>query len=134
MSNAKSKELAAAYINIRNERDILRREYENKDELLKSDMDELEQLMLALCNELGADSIKTDEGTIMRSIKERFSCNDWDNFYKFIVQNNIPQVLEKRIHQSNFKEFLSGKEDEGLPDGVNVMKEFTITVRKPTSK
>lgn len=134
MSTANSKNLAAAYISIRTERDLLKREFEAKDGELKADMDELEQLMLALCNDVGADSIKTDEGTIMRQIKERYTCNDWDNFYKFIAEHNIPQVLEKRIHQGNFKEFISDKQDDGLPDGVSVMKEYTITVRKPTSK
>jgi len=127
-----AKDLAAAYIKIRTERDILKREYESKDSELKADMDELEKLMLAFCNELNADSIKTDEGTIMRQVKERYSCTDWDSFYNFVLEYRIPQVLEKRIHQGNFKEFMSDR--EGLPEGVNVAKEYGISVRKPSSK
>jgi len=127
-----AKDLAAAYIKIRTERDILKREYESKDSELKADMDELETLMLAFCNELNADSIKTDEGTIMRQVKERYSCTDWDSFYNFVLEYRIPQVLEKRIHQGNFKEFMSDR--EGLPEGVNVAKEYGISVRKPSSK
>ena len=102
--NADAKDLAAAYIRIRTERDILKRDYEAKDSELKADMDELEQLMLAFCNELNADSVKTEEGTIMRQIKERYSCSDWDSFYSFVLEHRIPQVLEKRIHQGNFKD------------------------------
>ena len=132
--NADAKDLAAAYIRIRTERDILKRDYEAKDSELKADMDELEQLMLAFCNELNADSVKTEEGTIMRQIKERYSCSDWDSFYSFVLEHRIPQVLEKRIHQGNFKEFMSEHEGEGLPASVNVAKEYGITVRKPTSK
>ena len=30
------------------------------------------------------------------------------------------------------KEFLSNREDEGLPPGISTMREFKITVRKPT--
>jgi len=129
-----AKDLAAAYIKIRTERDILKREYESKDSELKADMDELETLMLAFCNELNADSIKTDEGTIMRQVKERYSCTDWDSFYNFVLEYRIPQVLEKRIHQGNFKEFMSEHEGEGLLEGVNVAKEYGISVRKPSSK
>ena len=129
-----AKDLAAAYINIRNEREILKREYETKDGALKADMDELEQMMLVFCNNLNADSIKTEEGTIMRQLKERFTCNDWDSFYSFVLEQGIPQVLEKRIHQGNFKEFMSQHQNEGLPEGVTVMKEYGITVRKPSSK
>ena len=129
-----AKDLAAAYINIRNEREILKREYETKDGALKADMDELEQMMLVFCNNLNADSIKTEEGTIMRQTKERYSCSDWDSFYSFVLEHRIPQVLEKRIHQGNFKEFMSEHEGEGLPASVNVAKEYGITVRKPSSK
>jgi hypothetical protein len=39
-------------------------------------------------------------------------------------------LLERRIHQSNFREFLNGHEDDGLPPGINVMREFGVTVRK----
>jgi hypothetical protein len=42
--------------------------------------------------------------------------------------------LERRIHQGNFKEFMSEHANEGLPPGVNVMKELGITVRKPTAQ
>jgi len=40
------------------------------------------------------------------------------------------ELLERRIHQGNFREHMSDIEGEGLPPGVNVMREFGITVRK----
>jgi len=67
-------------------------------------------------------------------MNERFYCNDWDNFKKFILEHQAIDLFERRIHQGNFKEFMSGHKDDGLPPGVNVMREFGITVRKPTSK
>ena len=44
------------------------------------------------------------------------------------------ELLQQRIHQTNFKEFLSGREDEGLPPGISSMREFRVTVRKPSNK
>jgi hypothetical protein len=126
-----TEKLVEAYLAIRAERDKLLQEYETKDAELKSDMSELEHMMLAVCNEIGADSIKTPVGTLMRQIKERYVCNDWDNFYKFVLDHQAPQLLEKRIHQGNFKQFYN--ELEGLPPGVNVMREYGITVRKPSN-
>lgn len=127
-----TEELVGVYLNIRNERDRLKREYEANDAALKEDMSKVEAALLSVCNEINADSIKTSHGTVMRKLNERFYCTDWDNFYKFVLLNEAPQLLERRIHQGNFKEFL--KEDEGMPPGINVMREFGVTVRKSSKE
>jgi hypothetical protein len=89
--------------------------------------------MLATCNEIGADSIKTGAGTIMRKLNERFVCNDWDNFSKFVLEHQAVALLEKRIHQGNFRTFMADHDGDGLPPGVNVMREYGVTVRKPSN-
>jgi len=96
-------------------------------------MKSLEQSMLTVCNDTNASSIRTESGTVIRSLKERFTTNDWDNFKKFVLDNEAIDLLERRIHQGNFKEFMAEHKDEGLPPGVNVMREFTIVVRKPSN-
>ena len=123
-------QLVEAYLLIRSERDKLRNEYELADARLKEDMSKLEAVMLDMCNSVNADSIKTRHGTVMRKLNERFFCQDWDHFYKFVLENEAVQLLERRIHQSNFREFLKDHENDGLPPGVNVMREFGISVRK----
>lgn len=131
MSNVgNTDELVEAYLSIRSAREQLLREYEVADAKLKQDMSQLEVVMLEMCNSVNADSIKTRHGTVMRKLNERYFCQDWDNFYKFVLDNEAVQLLERRIHQSNFKEFLKEHEEEGLPPGVNVMREFGISVRK----
>jgi len=132
MSSVNVEDLVSAYLAIRSERDKNTQQFEAADAALKADMAEIEVMLLAMCNEMNASSIKTSEGTVMRKLSERYICNDWDNFYKFVLENQAPQLLEKRIHQSNFKQFYS--ELDGLPPGVNVMREFGITIRKPSSK
>lgn len=127
-------ELAEVYVRIRKEREFLKAEYEGKDGALVKDLEDLERLMLSACNEINADSIKTSHGTIIRSLKETYVCADWDNLKKFIIEQKAPELLQQRIHQSNFKEFMSQHEGEGLPPGVSSMREYTIIVRKPTTK
>ena len=131
MSN--TDELVSAYINIRGQREKLLREYEDADKALKADLAQIEVALLELCNSVNADSIRTSHGTVMRKLNERFFCQDWDNFYKFVLENEAPHLLERRIHQSNFKEFLSNHGDDGLPPGVNVMREYGVTVRKSSN-
>jgi hypothetical protein len=132
MSESNIPQMVAAYLNLRAARDQLAMEYEAKDSALKKDMTELEQLMLSLCNELGVNSLNTPLGNVSRSLKERYTCTDWGNFYQFVRENDAPELLEKRIHQGNMKTLLEGSQDAGLPPGVSVMREYGVTVRKPT--
>tara|TARA_R100000234_G_scaffold111570_1_gene84618 strand:+ start:215 stop:628 length:414 start_codon:yes stop_codon:yes gene_type:complete len=127
-----NEKLVKTYIAIRDERNKLSREYEAKDKDLANDMVSIEQALLNSCNEIGADSMRTEFGTVIKSTKENFVCGDWDNFKQYIKDNDAIELLQQRIHQGNFKEFLSSREDEGLPPGISTMREFKITVRKPT--
>ena len=127
-------EMVTDYLNLRSKREVLLADYEGKDAELKEAMKNIEVEMLSLCNETNADSIKTQHGTVIRKLNERFYCNDWDNFKDFVLENQAVELLERRIHQGNFKEFIAERQEDGLPPGVNVMREFGIVVRKPASR
>lgn len=126
-------QLVAAYLSIRGERERIKLEYEAQDAALKSELSVLEVAMLEVCNQTKADSIKTQQGTVIRKLNERFYCNDWENFRDFVLENKAVELLERRIHQGNFKEFMAEHEQDGLPPGVNVMREYGVVVRKPAS-
>ena len=134
MSEIKLDSLVETYLAIRNERDKLSREHDAKDKELSNDLAQIEQVLLNSCNEVGADSIRTGAGTVIKSTKENFVCGDWYNFKQYVMQHDAIELLQQRIHQTNFKEFLSGREDEGLPPGISSMREFRVTVRKPSNK
>lgn len=122
-------EVAAAYIKMRDKRAELKAVYEAQDEAIKNDMLQLEQKMLDVCKTFNADSIRTDAGTIVRSVKSRYWTNDWDSMYRFIKEHDAFPLLEKRLHQSHMKEFL--EENPHLePTGLNVDKEYTVVVRR----
>jgi hypothetical protein len=121
--------LAEAFIKIRDARAVLKSEYEAKDKVLEEQATTLEQSMLDACKQIGADSIRTPFGTIIRSIKSRYWTNDWDSMYRFIRDHDAFALLEKRLHQSHMKEFLS--ENPNLqPAGLNVENEYTVVVRR----
>lgn len=126
--------LVEAYISIRGEREKLARQFEVQDQELKGQLEKLEQVMLEKCNDIGADSIRTGHGTIIKNLRESFVCGDWDNFKKFVLDNQALELLQQRISQANMKEYLSTREDEGMPPGISTMREFKVTVRKPTKR
>jgi len=123
-------QLVEVYLNIRGERERILRDYEAQDRALKEDLSTVEGMMLDICKQVNADSIRTQHGTVIRKTNERFYCQDWDNFRKFVLENEAVELLERRIHQGNFKQFMEEHEGDGLPPGVNVMREFAISVRK----
>ena len=126
-------ELVQTYLTIRTQREIILKEYESKDSELKQELALLEQAMLEACSNVNADSIRTQHGTVIKKLNERFFCSDWDNFKEFVLQHGAVDLFERRIHQGNFKQFMSDHEGEGLPPGGNVMREFGVTVRKATA-
>lgn len=130
--DAKLDELVKVYLTIRNERERLEAEWSVKDKELKQELDVLAQTFMVHCNESNAKSIRTDYGTIMRKLNERYTVSDGEAFRKFVMDNQMPELLEARIAQNNFKEFIAERKADGLPPGVNVMREFTIVVRKPS--
>jgi hypothetical protein len=89
--------------------------------------------LLALCNEQGANTISTDEGTVSRRLQSSFWTNDWGSFYQFVEEHSAFHLLEKRIHNGNMKEFLEANPD-AIPAGMQANQKYVIHVRKPTKK
>jgi hypothetical protein len=128
-----TEELVSDYLEIRRMRESLKANYESQDEELKDAMDTIKEALLAICNENNQNGFKTDSGTVTRQVKERYFCTDWDNFRKFVESEGSIDLLERRIHQRNFKEFMSERVGDGLPPGVNALREYDIVVRKASS-
>jgi hypothetical protein len=128
-TNANVDQLVAVYIKIRDARDEARRAADKVDADFEEQLDILNKEILEICRATGADSIKTAHGTAIRTVKSRYWTNDWEKFYDFMFENNVPELLEKRIHQTNIKQFLEENPDL-LPLGLNVDSEHSITVRR----
>lgn len=124
--------LTQIYLKIRDAKDALTSKYKQDVAELDQQMDTLEQEMLETCKTMNASSIRTPHGTIVRSVKSRYWTNDWDSMYNFIEETGAFGLLEKRIHQTHMKEFLTENPDI-YPKGMNVENEFTVVVRRSKS-
>ena len=49
--------------------------------------------------------------------------------YRFIKEHDAPELLERRVSQANFKDFLQANPDK-LPEGMNVESRYSILVRR----
>jgi len=121
--------LVKAYVKMRDKRAEILRTYEEEDGKIEAQMDMISAELMRMCKEIGADSIRTEFGNVYRTVRTRYETTDWDNMYKFIMEHDIPQVLERRISVTNMKQFL----DENptlMPVGMNVNNKYTVTVRR----
>ena len=125
--------LTRAYLAIRDAKDALSDEFKAKIADLDEQMKVIESELLDHCKNMNATSIRTPHGTIVRSVKTRYWTNDWDSMYGFIAEHHAFGLLEKRLHQSNMKEFLTENPDI-LPSGLNVENQYTVVVRRSKEK
>jgi len=121
--------LVEAYVRIRDHRNELKRAFENTDADIAQQLKVIELELLDICKTQGADSIKTKAGTAIRTIKSKYWTGDWDSMYSFIREHDAFLLLEKRLHQTNMKQFLEENPDV-KPAGLNIDSEYAVTVRR----
>jgi DNA-binding GntR family transcriptional regulator len=121
--------LAGVYIKLRNKREELKRVFDEQDNALKEKMEMLKREMLKICTAQNANSINTPHGTVIRAIRTRYWTSDWSSMHNFILEKQLPQLLENRISQKNMKTYLEEHPDEH-PAGLNVDNVYDVTVRK----
>ena len=121
--------LTRVYIKMRDKKDELSRELEEKIGELEADMKRVKLAILDHMKELNAESLRTNSGTVFRTVRTTYSTNDWDSMNKFILEHGLSDLLEKRIHQTNMKAFLEENPDE-LPPGLNANMEYSVTIRR----
>jgi hypothetical protein len=104
-------------------------EYEAKEVKLNNQINKVKGLLLDYCKEQGVESVRTSEGLFYRTMKTSYWTSDWESMGKFIIEHQVPELLEKRLHQGNMKQFLEEHPDL-LPPGLNAEREYTISVRR----
>lgn len=124
-------QMVAVYIKMRDEKERLTREFEERTAALKEQMDVIEQQLLELCKTNGQDGGKTRHGTFTRTVKTRYWATDWAAMRRFIQEHDAIDLLEQRIHQTNMKQFLTENPDT-IPPGLSVDSRYAITVRRAT--
>ena len=129
MGGITAEKLTKAYIKIREERAKLSAEYKEKDSVLSRQLERVKKGLLDYCNAHGVESVRTAEGLFYRSTKQKFWTNDWEKMHAFIMEHNVPELLEKRLNQTNFKQFLE-ENPVSMPDCLNFDSEYSMAVRK----
>jgi hypothetical protein len=107
---------------IKDARTVKRHAYEQEDAALEEDQHKLDMLLLQLLN-----------GTVIRSLKLKPSAADWGAIWEWMKANDAADLLERRLKTTFIKEFMDAN-DGAIPPGINVHREYEVSVRRPTNK
>ena len=122
-------QLVNVYIKIRDAKEMKKKQMEAEIADLDQQLDAVEHELLEICKTTGQDGGKTQHGSFTRAVKTRYWTSDWDSMYKFIREHDAPDLLERRIAQGNFSQFVKENPDN-MPAGVNIESKYSITVRR----
>lgn len=121
--------LVKVYVKIRDKKVELATEFNKQEQELNAGLDAIKSKLLAHCEESGIESVRTSSGTFYRSVRTKFWTSDWESMNRFMLEHECVDLLEKRIHQGNMKQFLE-ENPELLPAGLNCDSEYTLTIRR----
>ena len=121
--------LVKTYIKINQVRAEIKARFEEEDKALKAKTDAIKGALLQHCKDHEVESVRTNEGTFFRTVKTQYWTSDWSSLHNFVLENRIPDILEKRINQGNMKAWIEQNPDS-LPAGLNITQEYSVTVRR----
>lgn len=125
-------DIVQVYMAIRDARTAKRHAWEKADAELEEDQTKLRAYLLSQLNATGAQSVKTAMGTVYRSEKLKPSAADWGAINRWVVENDGFDIYEKRLKSGFIKEYMEAN-NGAVPPGVNVHREFEVSVRRPTA-
>jgi hypothetical protein len=121
--------LVSVYIQIRDKKADVVARLKKEEAALNDKLEIVKVALLKHCKENDVESVRTRVGTFFRQVRTKYWTSDWESMNNFIKDNDAVDLLEKRLHQGNMRQFLEENPDK-LPPGLNVDSAYTITVRR----
>lgn len=120
--------LVDRYLNLRNARDEMKKVFAERMAPINEEMGQVEASLLKLLDSIGAQNARTESGTAYISKRTSITVNAWDDFLTYVRDNDLWQLLEKRVSKSAAAEY---QEENGVyPPGLDVSTERVINIRK----
>jgi nanoRNase/pAp phosphatase (c-di-AMP/oligoRNAs hydrolase) len=128
-------EIVEKYIALRDAKAKLKEQYTAKAAKIESVLAKFEGVLLAQFDAQGIQSCKTTAGTAYKQKQTGATVADFTALLTFIQENEMWQMLEKRVSKLAVEEYQTAtKSDEApqglLPPGINWREEYVINVRR----
>ena len=124
----KAETVIARYIETRDKKAELSKEWEAKKAVLDQALEKMEVWLMKKADEEGLESLKTTAGVAYKEIETKAACENWANFWPWAIANKRVDMLQKRLLASAILEY---KEEVGdLPPGIVLHTERVMRVRR----
>jgi len=121
--------LVRVYLKMKETNEAIAKEYDDKAKDIKDKMALVKGALLDYCREHGVEGARTKSGLFYRTTTTNYWTNDWTSMHEFVLEHKVPDLLEKRLHQGNMKQFLEDNPDV-LPPGMNTETKYQISIRR----
>ena len=125
MTQPTADQLAKVYVKIRDKRRALEKEVlqlKEQESLITSEL-------LEICKQQGAQTIRTEYGTVSKRTTKNYWTSDWESFTNFVKEHDAFSLLQQRINTANMAQFLEENPDL-LPPGLNADVTQTVVILK----
>ena len=121
--------LTRVYLKMRDKKAEVSKQFEAELDRIDEGMRKVKTALLDHMKEIGAESLRTESGLVYRTVRTLYTTSDWESMNKFILEHGVPDLLEKRLHQTNTKAFLEEHPDL-IPPGLNANNEYSVTIKR----
>jgi hypothetical protein len=121
-------EVVKGYIKLRDRKNAMKKEHTEELRPLNEKMGLLENWLQRDLMTRGVESQKTKEGTCFLSTTSAATVKDRDAFFKFVIENEMWDLLENRCSKQVVRDYL---EDTGeVVPGVNYQETKVVRIRR----
>jgi len=121
--------LVRVYLKMKEKHDEITSAFKESEKELAEKMALVKSALLEYCKEHGVEGARTKYGLFYRTTTTNYWTNDWQQMHQFVLEHAAPELLEKRLHQGNMKQFLEENPDV-LPPGLNTETKYQISIRR----
>ena len=98
-------------------------------------MGRIEKWFLKRFERTGAKSENYPTGSVAKKTRRSVKVEDADEFFTWVVQEEHPEMLEKRASKTAVETWLEGTQEDGtpnpLPPGLSLRAEVVVSITRP---
>ena len=117
-------EIVAKFMHLKS----LKAEREGEIKQIEVVMDKVRSKLLEHFQNTGVELIRTEAGTVYKSVRTTASVADWDVFLESVKKNELWHLLEHRCSSKEAENYVSVHDEP--PPGVNLSRVATINIRR----
>lgn len=127
----KLSEAIALYIELRDQKSVLKKQYDEGKAKLDSKMALIEAKVMEVMDRAGTNSVNTEAGTAYRTTDISATVADRDTFLNFCRENEEWSLMDVRASKAGIEQYKSANADQ-LPPGINWREERVVNFRRPS--